>query len=145
MGINATSHSIFHKTSLPVLGKSLDAGMLRSKAISNNIANVNTPKYNRVEVKFEDDLKKALDRTSLKGAKTDQRHMDVGRLNLDKVQPKTYRPIDPALASAVNNVDIDMEAAKMAENQILFNYGVRFMQHRLGAVFSAIKGVVQKL
>ncbi|GAG01558.1 unnamed protein product [marine sediment metagenome] len=118
--------------------------MLRSKAIANNIANVNTVGYNRVEVKFEEDLRKALDKTKIKGTKTKEQHMDVGRLNLNKVKPKSYRPMDPSLPSAVNNVDIDTEAAKMAENQILFHYGVRFMQQRYGAIFSGIKGVTQK-
>ncbi|MFH1759830.1 MAG: flagellar basal body rod protein FlgB [bacterium] len=144
MNLNATTYSIYHKTCLPAVARSLDASMLRSKAIANNIANVNTVGYERVEVKFEEDLKKALNKSSIKGKKTKSRHLDMGRVSLEKVKPKAYKPEDPSLPSGVNNVDIDAEAAKLAETQILFNYGVRFMQQRNGAIFSSIKGVTQK-
>ena len=36
---------LFNRISIPDLGKSLDAYSMRQKAISNNIANVNTPGY----------------------------------------------------------------------------------------------------
>jgi flagellar basal body rod protein FlgB len=40
----------------------------------------------------------------------------------------------------VNNVDIDIENAKMAENQIIFNYGVKFANQRITAVQQSIRG-----
>ena len=135
-----TKELLFSKTSLPAVGKSLDANMLRSKAIAQNIANVDVPGYQRVEVKFEDDLKKALDHTKLKGTKTNKQHLDIGRRNIEKVEAKSYRPVDPSNASGVNNVDIDMENAKMAENQIVFNYAVKFANSRFTAIQSSIKG-----
>lgn len=135
-----TREVLFRKTSLPAVAKSLDANMLRSKAIANNIANVDVPGYQRVEVNFERDLQKALDRTKLKGSKTNKNHLDIGRREISKVEPKSYRPEDPTLASGVNNVDIDIENAKLAENQILFNFGVKFANARFVAVQSSIKG-----
>jgi flagellar basal-body rod protein FlgB len=135
-----TKEMLFRKTSLPAVGKSLDANMLRSKAIANNIANVDVPGYQRVEVKFEDDLRKALDRTKLKGTKTNKSHLDIGRRDIEKVNPKSYRPVDPTLPSGVNNVDIDIENAKMAENQIIFNFAVKFANSRFMAVQQSIRG-----
>jgi flagellar basal-body rod protein FlgB len=35
-------------------------------------------------------------------------------------------PLDPTLPSGVNNVDVDKEMAKLAENQIMYNFGIRF-------------------
>ncbi len=135
-----TRELLFGKTSIPAVAKSLDAGMLRSKAIANNIANVDVPGYQRVEVDFERQLSKALDKSKLRGAKTDRAHLDIGRKDLSKVKPEAYRPVDNTLSSGVNNVDIDIENAKMAENQILFNFGVKFANSRFTAVQQSIKG-----
>lgn len=135
-----TREVLFRKTSLPAVGKSLDASMLRSKAIAQNIANAGTPGYNKIEVKFEDDLKKAIDKSKLRGTRTSGMHLDIGRRDIKKIKPKSYRPVDLTNASGENNVDIDMEAAKLAENQILFNYGVKFMSSRFTAIKSSITG-----
>jgi len=135
-----TRELLFRKTSLPAVAKSLDASMLRSKAIANNIANVDVPGYQRVEVDFEKQLSKALDKSKLRGEKTNKAHLNIGRKDLSKVKPEAYRPVDNTLPSGVNNVDIDIENAKLAENQILFNFGVKFAGARFGAVQQSIKG-----
>jgi flagellar basal-body rod protein FlgB len=56
------------------------------------------------------------------------------------VQPAAYKPNDPTLASGVNNVDIDTEMAKLAENQLLFNYGIRFLRGTYRKLDAAIQG-----
>lgn len=117
---------LFNKTNKALLARSMDAAMLRSRTIANNIANVNTPGYRRVEVSFEEELRTALDRTRLQGTRTDDQHLDVGRKDLSKVHAEAYHPYDPTQPSGVNNVDIDMEMAKLAETQIMYNYAVRF-------------------
>ena len=135
-----TRELLFRKTSLPAVAKSLDASMLRSKAIANNLANVDVPGYQRVEVAFEKELSSALDRTKLRGAKTNKAHLDIGQKDLSKVKPEAYKPVDNTLPSGVNNVDVDIENAKLAENQILFNFGVKFASERYSAVQQSIKG-----
>ena len=133
------SEMIFGKTNLPVIKNSLDAAMLRSRTVANNIANVNTPGYRRVEVSFEKELREALDRTKLKGARTDGRHLKLGRLDLSDVNGTAYKPVDPTLPSGVNNVDIDTEMAKLAEAQIQYNYGIKFGQGVFKKINAAIK------
>ena len=54
--------------------------------IANNIANVNTPGYQRIEVSFESELRKALDPRRLMGARTDEAHMPIGKPNLSLVR-----------------------------------------------------------
>ncbi|MFW6245234.1 MAG: flagellar basal body rod protein FlgB [Fibrobacterota bacterium] len=132
--------ALFSKTNLPMVSKSLDAAMLRARVIANNIANVNTPGFRRVDVKFEDQLRKALDATRLKGARTDQKHMEVGKKNMANVNAEAYHPYDPTLPSGVNNVDIDTEMAKLAETQIMFNYANRFRQGVFKKLNAAIQG-----
>lgn len=134
------SDALFKKTNLSVINSTMDAAMLRAKVISNNIANVNTPGYRRVEVKFEEQLREALDKSRLQGTTTDNKHMDIGRKNLSQVNPTAYHPYDPTLASGVNNVDIDMEMAKLAETQLTYNYAVRFGQGIFKKLNAAIQG-----
>ncbi len=131
--------SIFNSSDIPLLTKSLDAGMLRNKAIANNIANVNTPGYKRLEVSFEDELKKALDRGKLKGMRTDDKHLDLGKMDIGSLSPKIKRPVDPTLPSGVNNVDIDSEMAKLAENQILYNFSAKFLSGKFKKLNAAIQ------
>jgi flagellar basal-body rod protein FlgB len=131
---------LFDKTSLPLITRTMDAAMLRSRTIANNVANVTTPGYRRVEVSFEEELRTALDRTRLQGMKTDEQHFDMGRRNLADVNAEAYHPYDPTQPSGVNNVDIDMEMAKLAETQIQYNYAVKFGQGLFKKLNAAIQG-----
>ena len=118
----------------------LNANSRNIDVIGNNIANVNTAGYKRIEVQFETELQKALDPNRLQGARTDNGHMEIGKPNLESLHPEAYRPTDPTLPGQVNNVDIDMEMAKLAENQILYNSGVKFLNDRIQTIRSAIMG-----
>jgi flagellar basal-body rod protein FlgB len=132
--------ALFARTSIPVAAKSLDACVLRGKAIANNLANVMTPGYQRIEVAFEDRLKKALDEKQLAGSTDQPGHMALGRLKVEQLQPVAYRSQDPTLPGEINNVDVDLEAAKLAENQILYMFGIKFIQERKADIASAIAG-----
>lgn len=132
--------ALFARTSIPAVAKSLDACVMRGRAIAANLANVTTPGYQRIEVSFEDRLKRALDEGGLRGAADQPGHMPVGRPDLDQVEPIAYRSQDPTMPGEINNVDVDEEAAKMAENQILFSYGVKFIQERKSDITDAISG-----
>jgi flagellar basal-body rod protein FlgB len=131
--------TVFDRSPIPVLVKSLDASMLRSRTIANNIANVNTPGYQRVEVSFEDELRKALDQGQLRGMQTNDKHLPLGKLDLSGLSPKVQKPVDPTLPSGVNNVDIDMEMAKLAENQILYNFSAKFLKGQYNKLNAAIQ------
>lgn len=134
------SDGIFNNTSLPVIKSTLDAAMLRSRTIANNIANVNTPGYRRVEVSFEKELREALDRNRLQGVRTNEKHLPLGKAgNPATVTPMAFKPIDPTLPSGVNNVDIDREMARLAETQIQYNYAIKFGQNVFRKLNSAIQ------
>lgn len=127
------------KTNIPMLTRAMDAAMLRSRTIANNIANITTPGYRRVDVSFEEELRTALDRTRLQGTRSDEKHLPIGRKNLSEVQAEAYHPYDPTQPSGVNNVDIDMEMAKLAETQLMYNYAVKFGQGAFRKINSAIQ------
>ena len=58
-----------------VLDKAADAAWLRNEAISNNLANVDTPNYKRQDVSFEDELIRNLN-------KVEHRTMDAKVYNM---------------------------------------------------------------
>jgi flagellar basal-body rod protein FlgB len=132
--------ALFARTAIPTVAKSLDASTLRGRAIANNLANLTTPGYQRIEVAFEDRLRAALDEKKIAGTEDQPGHMHLGRPNLDNVEPVAYRSQDPVLPGEINNVDVDMESAKLAENQLLYMFGIKFIQERKGDIDSAIAG-----
>jgi flagellar basal-body rod protein FlgB len=105
--------------------KALDATAIRGRAVSDNIANAATPGYERKEVSFEEQVRAALAK-KVQGETTSDAHFEIGRIPaVQKVAAEVYRPFDPTQPGEVNNVDIDLEMAKMAENQIEYNFLIR--------------------
>jgi flagellar basal-body rod protein FlgB len=137
-----TRLTILDNTSIPVAAKGLDAYTLRGKAIADNIANVSTPGYRRIEVSFEDQLQKALNPELPQGTRTDANHMYLGRPELEHVRPVAHRVDEDgtgAKPGEINNVDIDMEMAKLAENQIQFMFAAQMIGSRHGTVEDAFR------
>lgn len=98
-----------------VLDKAADACWTRNSLLANNIANVSTPNYKRQDVSFESQLASAL--------KSDPvLDKAVGKLNLDSITPSVYTDqSNYSYRMDGNNVDIDVEEANYAENQIKYN------------------------
>ena len=99
-----------------VLDKAADASWLRNEAISNNIANVDTPGYKRQDVAFESVLKSALG--SSKYVSTDQKVADVRSAALDPRPYTDYANYSYRLDG--NNVDVDNENVMLAQNQLKY-------------------------
>jgi flagellar basal-body rod protein FlgB len=132
-------NTVFKHTSIPIIKKSLDAASLRGKAIANNMANLSTPGYQRIEVAFEEQLRHALDENAERLARTDYNHGYGGRPHIEMIKPIAYRSEDPTLPGEINNVDVDLENAKLAETQLHFNFSVRFLRDRLETIADAYK------
>lgn len=101
-----------------ILTKGLNASWKRNEVISNNIANVNTPNYKKMDVKFEELLKNQLNNKVLKGANTNERHIPIG--NNRDLNYKVSTNKDFSTRRDGNNVDIDIEMADMAKNDIYY-------------------------
>lgn len=99
-----------------VLDKAADAGWLRNEALSNNIANQDTPGYKRQDVAFESVLKQELGRSRYKQMDQKVAEVDVTRLN---GRPYTdYATFSYRLDG--NNVDPENEQIMLAENQLKY-------------------------
>ncbi|HEB84457.1 MAG TPA: flagellar basal body rod protein FlgB [Bacteroidetes bacterium] len=124
------------------LKKGLDAYALRQKAFAANIANAETPNYVAKKVEFEDELRKALDQSSRGMVRTHPDHIPVraGLRRLEAVTPRISNADTPRFYNGVNNVDIDVEMARMATNQIHFTAAAKVLGQRYRMIKSAILG-----
>lgn len=99
-----------------VLDRAADAAWRRNEAISNNIANVDTPGYKRQDVAFESVLQQALGNNRYESMDDKVANVDLSRLRgrayLDYAN-YSYR-LDG------NNVDIENENVMLAENQLKY-------------------------
>ncbi|HHM23555.1 MAG TPA: flagellar basal body rod protein FlgB [Bacteroidetes bacterium] len=131
---------IFQKAGVSLLNRSLDAAALRHEAIASNIANVETPGYQRREVKFEEKLRESLDTRKISGLRTDARHLPIGRERAMDVQPELVVDRSSENNSGVNNVDIDQEMANLAKNQIYFSASATLVARKFRGLKEAIRG-----
>lgn len=99
-----------------ILDRAADASWLRNDAISNNIANADTPGYKRQDVAFESVLKKALGHNRYKP--NDFKVADARSKNLSVRTFTDYSGFSYRLDG--NNVDIENENVMLAENQLKY-------------------------
>ena len=104
----------YHKIDL--FDKALSAAWKNNQAISNNIANVNTPNYKRESVEFESILQKA---KKVIGPleTTHEKHFSIQKLS---VEPRLVKDDSTSFRKDGNNVNIDTEMAYLAENQLRY-------------------------
>ena len=128
---------IFKRTKIPILKAVLDVTSLRQRIIANNVANVNTVGYRKKEVDFERYLESFVKKPKVVGLKTDVRHFPIPG---GTGAPRVYEPETGPNTSGVNNVDIDMEMANLAENQLFFNTGARLISRQIEGLRKSIVG-----
>ncbi|MBR5421325.1 MAG: flagellar basal body rod protein FlgB [Lachnospiraceae bacterium] len=119
-----------------LLDKAADAAWLRNEAISNNIANVDTPNYKRQDVSFEGELMRNLN-------KVEYRTMDarVYNLKLSRIEPRVYTEAEGfSYRLDGNNVDIDTENVYLAENQLTYNGLIQCITSEFGNLKTAMGG-----
>ena len=99
-----------------VLDKAMDASWLRNEAISNNLANADTPGYKRQDVNFEIQLAKALRQSRYKSMDAKVADMKLNRLN--PIPYTDYAGFSYRIDG--NNVDPDTEGVYLAKNQVVY-------------------------
>lgn len=108
---------------IDLLQRVLDTSSLRHRVIAQNVANVNTPGYKRLEVRFEDELTKAI-----------QRGGDVA-----DVRAMIEETDAPARVDG-NTVDIDREMNELGKNSLLYQAASQIIASRVSAMRAAITG-----
>jgi flagellar basal-body rod protein FlgB len=124
---------------IKALEKSLNASWLRNETISNNIANVNTPGYKRESVEFESILRDRLQSIGIEGEMTHEKHMPIGNVSIDHIEPSISKDMNSKYRRDGNNVNIDVEMANLAKNTIRYN----MMTQRISGKFSKLKSIIK--
>ncbi len=113
--------------SINLMNKDLDGLWARQQAISDNVANVDTPGYKSKSVSFENQLLAQLSQND-----ESQRGLIDG---LKNVQPATTISQEQSSRLDGNNVDVEQQNIEMARTQLNYMYSLR----ELSDYFSRLK------
>ncbi len=130
-------NDMFKNTHL--LQQALDASWLRNKAISNNIANVDTPGYKRLRVEFEQFLSQAVSRKALTSSVTNEKHIPIGAGSPSRMKIRVMEDHSTSMRLDGNNVDIENETAQLAKNNIMYNALIQKISGDFNKLRAAIK------
>ena len=103
-----------------IINAGVKAETLRQKAIANNIANLETPGYRRIDVKFEELLAKCL-RSS-------------GEFDLSEVEAEIYRPKQTPVKSNGNDVNLEAEIGQMIKNTLRHKAYIRLLSKKYNQI-----------
>ncbi|MBI2471700.1 MAG: flagellar basal body rod protein FlgB [Planctomycetes bacterium] len=115
--------------SATLLEKMLDVSSVKHKVIANNIANVNTPGYKKMDVSFAEQLEKALNEASTN--------------KFDALQPKiviSKEDTSEAVRNDGNNVDMDKEVSALVKNTLSYSIYTQLLAKKYEGIKSAIEG-----
>jgi flagellar basal-body rod protein FlgB len=99
-----------------LLEAGINAEGLRQKTIANNVANLETPGYRRIDVKFEELLARALDST--------------GKIKMNEIEPQVFQPKQTQVKSNGNDVNLEVEIGKMVKNTLRHKAYIRLLYKR---------------
>ena len=121
-----------------VLSSAADAAWTRNEVLNNNIANVDTPGYKRQDIVFETLLQNEIGRQGKTSSTLDQK---VANVDYKKLKPYVYTD-HSQLSTRLdgNNVDIDVEEAELASNQLMYDGIIE----GLNSEFERMKAVLSK-
>ncbi len=113
-------------TTIKMLSAVLDSTALRQNVLANNIANVNTPNFKRLDVEFKNALNAAL-QSDQPGA-------------LDNFRPTIIKDKSALSRGDGNTVSLQKEVGEMAENALLYNFATKAITKKLASIRKAIGG-----
>lgn len=111
----------------------------RQSAISDNIANIDTPGYIRKDVPFEAELRRALGRGSAVLATTNPRHLMAGGTAADQLGAQAAQQLTSSRLDG-NTVDIDQEMILLAETQMRYQAATSALNTKLATLRNVIRG-----
>ena len=101
---------------IAILEAGIKAEGLRQKAIANNVANLETPGYRRIDVKFEELLAKSLDSS--------------GAVDLNDIDPEIYQPKSTPIKSNGNDTNLETEVGAMIKNSLRYKTYIRLLSKK---------------
>ncbi len=123
---------IFGNT-IPMAGKALDYLWKKQEVTSDNIANVDTPRYKRKSVSFEETFRNKLRAASQTG--------DPSKVE-DAIRDSSYLVYNVTDSARIdeNNVNMDFENVELARTTLHYQYLLQSVNGDISRLRSAIKG-----
>lgn len=123
---------IFGNT-IPMAGKALDYLWKKQEVTSDNIANVDTPRYKRKSVSFEETFRNKLRAASQTG--------DPSKVE-DAIRDSSYLVYNVTDSARIdeNNVNMDFENVELARTTLHYQYLLQSVNGDITRLRSAIKG-----
>jgi flagellar basal-body rod protein FlgB len=102
----------------------LRAEALRQRAVANNVANLQTPGYRRLDVRFEELLAKAIESGE--------------EIDLEELEAELYQPKNTAVKPDGNDVNLEGETGEMVKNSLRQKAFVRILNKKYSQIDNAI-------
>ena len=129
MGVNNLLQNKLMGRTATILSRALDFRTANHKIISGNLANMKTSGYKTKELHFEEELRKAVEKTRVHLKATDPRHISYSSLpNINDIEIKE-----------TGELNLDMEMAKMMSNNLLYEASARLLSKK----FQALRAVIE--
>ena len=126
---------LFSDRTTPLLKKSMELTGERHMLILSNISNADTPGYKAVDIDFSKQMQEAMGGGDyLNMTTTSHKHIESGSAS---GEPEVFEEPDAARSNG-NNVVMDKEMSKLAENQIMFSAVSQIIVKRGSALKAAI-------
>jgi flagellar basal-body rod protein FlgB len=120
------------------LSRTMDLTWKRNKALSANIANAETPQYRAIDVSFGNELERAFQSQGGAGetGRTNSAHIDItGKTNNSQL----VKDLSGATKPDGNNVDIDLQMGRLAQNSGDYANAARLIRRQIGLLRTAIR------
>ena len=109
---------------MQVYEMALNATLLRSEVLADNIANADTPYFKRSDVTFESQLKRAFDsekKPEFPNLMTNKRHITFNEvIDFKTVKPRIQVDYDTSYRNDKNNVDIEKESIESSKTAMQY-------------------------
>lgn len=109
------------------LESGIKAEAAKQNTIASNVANLNTPGYRRVDVKFQELLNEAIEA----GEPFDHKNTEL----------EIVSPHDSPVNANGNDVNLDREVSDMVKNNLMHTTFVRLLRKKYDLMEEAIRGV----
>jgi flagellar basal-body rod protein FlgB len=116
-----------------LLARSLDRRFERQELISGNVANVDTPGYQPVDLAFEGAIQGAMDTSAQDVHRTHNAHLAGTGQRMSAAEEVVLRP-DVTDAMDGNGVDLDKESARLADNAARFRVTAEVARRRYALI-----------
>lgn len=137
---------LFNDVTMRLVQVALDGLALRQQVTSHNIANAETPGFKASQVRFEDQLQRALKSpghrndlsAGLQLVRTQAAHLTAEGQVRETLAPRIERLSNTAGRNDQNNVDIDREMITLADTAIHYRALTRLLTKRFAILKAAV-------